>query len=103
MTLTLNLNSQAQIDEFKMYLKELYEFIDLDKENIPGSININESTCTVSIYMADDFFSYAYQFFINELVLALNNDGDEKKRLEFIAKEFRQGSEGMLVSNVLLT
>ena len=103
MTLTLNLNSQAQIDEFKMYLKELYEFIDLDKENIPGSININESTCTVSIYMADDFFNYAYQFFINELVLALNNDGDEKKRLEFIAKEYRQGSDGMLVSNVLLT
>ena len=102
MTLTLQFTDSTQIDELQPYLQELYEYIDLDKNWIPGSMNILREEKTVIIYMTEEFFRYSYQFFMNILVMDLSAEGEAAKRLNKIAKEFRQGAEGMLMSNVLL-
>ena len=102
MTLTLQFVESTQIDELKAYLEELYEYIDLDKSWIPGSMNILEEEKTVIIYMTDEFFRYSYQFFMNLLVINLSSEGETKKKLEKISDHFKQGAEGMLMSNILL-
>ena len=100
MTLNLKLNSKEQMDEFKAYLNELYEYIYLDKEAIPATYEEYDGN-EISIYMTDAFFKYSYQFFIDKLLLGLA--GTKKEELEKMSKEFRQGSEEFLMSNILLS
>ena len=94
MTLTLKFANPEQVEEVKAYIKELYDYIELDKKHIPATIEIYENE--ISIYMTDAFFKYSYQFFMDRLILGLG--GPKKKELETMAKEFRQGSEEFLMS-----
>lgn len=98
MTLTLNFTDESQIDEIKAYMNELYDYIDLDKEHIPAVMEQFENTIT--IYMTERFFRYAYQFFMDKFLTELI--GNRKDELEKLAKEFRQGAEEYLMSNVVL-
>lgn len=98
MTLNLKFNNQQQVEEVKAYMQELYEYIDLDKEHIPATIETYENE--ISIYMTDAFFKYSYQFFMDKLLIGLY--GTKKEELEKMAKEFRQGSEEFLMSLITL-
>ena len=100
MTITLNFPDQQSKDEFKSYMKEIYEYIDLDKENIPGAFQELDS-CIIA-YFTDEFFTYGYKFFIEQLLLGLNGAPNDKKYLDLIARYFRLGSEEYLMSNVIL-
>lgn len=98
MTLTLKFTNQQQVEEAKAYMQELYEYIDLDKEHIPATIETYENE--ISIYMTDAFFKYSYQFFMDRLIIGLN--GTKKDELEKLAKDFREGSEEFLMSLITL-
>lgn len=98
MTLTLKFANPEQVEEVKAYMKELYDYIDLDKEHIPATIETYENE--ISIYMTDAFFKYSYQFFMDRLLLGLS--GTKKEELEKMAKEFREGSEEFLMSIITL-
>lgn len=98
MTLTLKFANPEQVEEVKAYMKELYDYIDLDKEHIPATIETYENE--ISIYMTDAFFKYSYQFFMDRLLLGLS--GTKKEELEKMAKEFREGSEEFLMSLITL-
>ena len=98
MTLTLKFNNQQQVEEVKAYMKELYEYIDLDKEHIPATIEIYDNE--ISIYMTDAFFRYSYQFFMDRLIIGLS--GTKKEELEKMARDFREGSEEFLMSLITL-
>ena len=98
MTLTLKFNNQQQVEEVKAYMQELYEYIDLDKEHIPATIETYENE--ISIYMTDAFFKYSYQFFMDRLIIGLS--GTKKEELEKMARDFREGSEEFLMSLITL-
>ena len=99
MTITLQFGDQEQIEELKEYFKEVYDFIDLEKEHIPASMSIIDNTIT--IYMTEKFFRYTYQFFLDKLILNTTIPG-VKEDMEKMSKEFRQGAEELLMSNVVL-
>jgi len=76
MTLTLNFVDKTQVEDLKLYFNEITDYIDIDREHFPGSVQIVDDTIT--IYMTDDFFRFFYQFFMNILVLNIsdpNNPG----------------------------
>ena len=98
MTLTVKFNNQQQIDEVKAYMKDVYEYIDLDKEHIPATIETYDNE--ISIYMTDAFFRYSYQFFMDRRIIGLS--GTKKEELEKMARDFREGSEEFLMSLITL-
>lgn len=98
MTLTFKFVNPEQVEDVKAYMKELYEYIDLDKEHIPATIETYENE--ISIYMTDAFFKYSYQFFMDRLIIGLY--GTKKDELEKLARDFREGSEEFLMSLITL-
>ena len=100
MTITLNFSDQQSKDEFKAYMNEIYEYIDLDKEHIPGAFQ--ELDTSIIAYFTDEFFNYSYKFFTEQLLMNLSGDPKDKKYLELIARYFRMGSEELLMSNIVL-
>ena len=81
-------------------MKEIYEYINIDKDHIPGAIQ--ELPTGVVVYFTDEFFSYSYRFFIEQLLMGLSGPSKDKKYLETISEYFRQGTEEMLMSNIVL-
>lgn len=100
MTISFQFSNEQSKDEFKQYMKEIYEYIDLDKENIPGAIQ--EFDLGIVVYFTDEFFTYSYKFFIEQLLMGLSGSPNDKKYLELIARYFRLGSEEFLMSNIVL-
>ena len=98
MTITLELNEKKQVKDFKLYLKELNEFIQLDKDVLPATMTIFENTIT--IYMTDKFFEYAYRFFMDRLVYKLNLDGNSD--IVSVGDDFRQGAKDILMETIEL-
>lgn len=100
MTISFQFSNQQDKEEFKQYMNEIYEYIDIDSEHIPGAIQ--ESDLELVAYFTDEFFNYGYKFFIEQLVMSLSGSPNDKKYLELIARYFRMGSEEFLMSNIVL-
>lgn len=100
MTVTLEFNRNEEKDVFIEYMKEVYNYINLTAESIPASMHVTDKT--IEVYFTDDFFSYTYRFFIEQLLMGLSGTSDDRKFLETISKYFRHGAEDMLMSNISL-
>ena len=100
MTLTFEFSKEQDKDEFKQYMKEIYDYIDLDKSSIP--VAFQETDTGLVCYFTDEFFVYSYKFFIEQLLMGLSGSSNDKKYLELMARYFRLGSQDFLMSNVVL-
>lgn len=100
MTVSFQFSNHKDKEEFKQYMKEIYEYIDLDSEHIPAAFQ--EVDSSIIAYFTDEFFNYGYKFFIEQLVMGLSGNPNDKKYLELIARYFRLGSEEFLMSNIVL-
>ena len=100
MTLTFEFTTEQDKDEFKQYIKEIYEYIDLDKSTIPAAFQ--ETDTGIVCYFTDEFFIYSYKFFIEQLLMGLSGSPNDKKYLDLMARYFRLGSQDLLMSSVVL-
>lgn len=96
MTLNFEFTDKDQIEEIKAYMEEVLDYIDLDKDWIPASVQILDNT--ISVFVTEEFFRFTYQYFLNILITDLASAIPHKvDRLKKIAKEYRKGVDDMLM------
>ena len=99
MTITFKLKDKATVEGFMYYMNEIYEYINIPKENLPGVVEVYDDTIT--IFVTDEFFEYSYQFFIEQLLIGTSGGNQSNKRyLETVADYFRKGSDILLMTPV---
>lgn len=98
MTLTFEFSREQEKLMFLDYMKEVYEYIDLDKDCIPAAVHQTENV--LELYMTDEFFMYTYRFFVEQLVLGLEGLEADRKKLKSISKDFRYGAIEFLMNIV---
>ena len=99
MTLILTLKDKTAVETFIHYMSELYDYIEIPKENLPTAIGICDNTIT--IFSTDEFFEYSYQFFIEQLLMCTSGSNEQQKRyLTTLSDYFRKGSDILLMNPV---
>lgn len=101
MTLTFELKDKKTVDTFIVYMKEIYDYINIPKENLPIAVEVCDNI--IVVFMTDEFFEYGYQFFIEQLIMGISGSKTNERYMMTVAEYFRNGSDILLMKPVKIS